>query len=115
MLPKEGWIYKGMLDLKNATGACDLCGTAIRFEHFLYHPDRGELTIGCECAKHLMNGDELDYIKGKDKQMREAARREKALRAKWEERNAYYAKRNLPTITWEEYRCACEKNQKGDK
>ena len=78
MLPKEGWIHEGVEDLKYPTGRCELCDTPIRFEHFVFHEEVGVLIIGCECAKRIMSGKELDYIKDQDRKMKAKARQEKA-------------------------------------
>lgn len=119
MLPKEGWIHEGVEDLKYPTGRCELCDTPIRFEHFVFHEEVGVLIIGCECAKRIMSGKELDYIKDQDRKMKAKARQEKAtverMVRNWNERNAFNAARGLPTITWDEYLAIIEANKKREE
>ena len=45
ILPSSGWEYLGSDDLEDLVGECEYCHTDIRYEHYLYHPKWGELTV----------------------------------------------------------------------
>lgn len=51
--PQSGWIYQGSDDLGDLCGVCEWCGTELRYEHYIYHPNYGYLSVGCECADRL--------------------------------------------------------------
>lgn len=53
IIPQSGWEYLGAYDLEDLSGSCELCGTDIRYEHSVFHPEYGELTVGCDCADRL--------------------------------------------------------------
>ena len=54
-IPQEGWIYVDGDDLGGLYGQCELCKTEYRHEHYLFHPDYGYISVGCECANKLLN------------------------------------------------------------
>jgi len=116
-LPKEGWKYVSTTDLKERSGHCDLCGTAIRYIHKLEHKEADlVLNIGCECASNVMNGEDLDYIKDKDREIKNAANREKAeqerLRRQFEERNKFNLSHGIQPISWEGFLMLMEATKK---
>lgn len=52
--PRSGWKLVGFQDLKGLTGECEACGTAIRYEHEIQHPERVKpMTVGVVCCEHL--------------------------------------------------------------
>lgn len=119
-LPKDGWHYVSTTDMKEIRTRCELCGTPIRYVHQIEHKGANlVLEIGCECASNVMSGSDLDYIKDRDKEIKNAANREKAkdarLRKNFEDRNKYYKDRGLPELSWEDYLALIEKNTKGEK
>lgn len=60
--PSSGWEYFGFEDLGDLIGECENCHTSIRYEHYIYHPNWGELTVGSQCADNLTNTDEASRI-----------------------------------------------------
>lgn len=119
-IPKEGWRWVSTTDLKEVRAHCELCGTLIRYVHKLEH--KGEnlvLLIGCECASNIMTGADLDYIKDKDREIKNAANREKAeaerLRKCFEARNEFNLKHGIQPLTWEGYLLLVEATQKKNK
>ncbi len=58
VMPSDGWEYVGYDDLGDLCGECELCGTAIRYEHTICHPRWGELHVGCHCADKLTGTEE---------------------------------------------------------
>lgn len=55
IIPQYGWDYLGAYDLEDLIGSCERCGTSIRYEHTIFHPNYGELTVGSKCAEELTN------------------------------------------------------------
>lgn len=55
--PKTGWEYMGEDDLGDLIGECEYCGSELRYEHYLFHPKWGELTVGSGCADNLLDND----------------------------------------------------------
>lgn len=56
--PDSGWSYEGESDLEDLCGECEYCGNEIRYEHLIYHPKWGYMTVGCACCDKLTNTDE---------------------------------------------------------
>ena len=53
-IPEDVWEYVGCTDLGGLYGICEFCGTEIRYEHYIYHPDYGEyMSVGCHCSDKL--------------------------------------------------------------
>ena len=56
-VPKTGWVCTGVTDLGSPSGVCEMCGhQIIRYVHHMYHPQYGQLNVGCICAGK-MEGD----------------------------------------------------------
>ena len=53
IMPKAGWDYVEENDLGDLSGVCEFCGSELRYEHTLYHPKWGYLTVGTQCADNL--------------------------------------------------------------
>ena len=51
--PDTGWEYLGYDDLGDLIGECERCHNEIRYEHYIYHPMWGDMTVGCNCADRL--------------------------------------------------------------
>jgi hypothetical protein len=53
-VPKRGWICVGIEDLRGERTTCEMCGVkAIRFVHYMNHPNYDDLAVGCVCAGHM--------------------------------------------------------------
>ena len=57
-IPQYGWKYEGMDDLEDIEETCQLCGTEIRFAHYLSHPEYGCIVVGCICSDKLLNNEQ---------------------------------------------------------
>jgi len=53
--PSFGWECLGEHDLGDLTGNCEYCGTALRFEYFVQHPNWEPMTVGANCCDNLSN------------------------------------------------------------
>lgn len=73
--PSSGWEYFGFEDLGDLIGECENCHTSIRYEHYIYHPNWGELTVGSQCADNLTNTDEASENEKKRRQYAEKMKR----------------------------------------
>jgi len=49
-LPNRGWQLVDVVDLDDLIGACQRCGTEIRYEHHCCHPMGLEAVVGCICC-----------------------------------------------------------------
>jgi len=80
-LPQKGWNLVTVEDNEDLSDNCHMCGTDIRYVHFLRHPDYPEeIGVGCICAEKLTE----DYVRPRKLQ--------KALEAK-DRRIARYRKK----------------------
>lgn len=52
-MPHKGWVLEGVDDLEDLIGACEWCGTSLRYAHHLSHPDGYRSVAGCSCAEKL--------------------------------------------------------------
>lgn len=94
-IPQDGWIYEGYEDLGGLWGTCDLCGSELRYEHYIYHPILNDyMSVGCNCADKLTN---TDIASKNDHKMHLAEQRlHNYIRSpKWERRNKCYIFPNL--------------------
>lgn len=62
IMPSSGWEYIGFEDLGDLIGECEKCNNDIRYEHYIYHPKWGQLTVGAQCADNLTQTDEASKI-----------------------------------------------------
>lgn len=53
IMPLSGWEYQGENDLGDLLGVCEYCGSELRYEHSIYHPNWGYLIVGASCADKL--------------------------------------------------------------
>jgi hypothetical protein len=60
-LPNRGWVLLSVTDLGDLAGACQRCGTAIRYEHHCEHPMGVEAVVGCICCGDITQ----DYERAK--------------------------------------------------
>lgn len=70
--PSSGWTYMDFDDLGEMSGECEKCHTSIRFQHHLFHPDWGVLTVGKLCADNLTR---TDIASKKEKEVKSYANR----------------------------------------
>jgi hypothetical protein len=61
-LPNRGWVLMSVTDLGDLAGACQRCGTAIRYEHHCEHPMGIDATVGCICCGDITQ----DYERAKE-------------------------------------------------
>lgn len=61
-IPQYGWEHEGMDDLEDIEETCQLCGTEIRYVHYLSHSDFGCIVVGCVCADKLLNNKQASSI-----------------------------------------------------
>jgi hypothetical protein len=59
--PEKGWTLISIDDLGDPWGTCEKkgCGTDIRYEHLIYHPQMGYLTVGSTCVDYLTQEDQF--------------------------------------------------------
>ncbi|MFR9660366.1 MAG: hypothetical protein SNG04_08185 [Rikenellaceae bacterium] len=57
--PTSGWDLIFINDLGSKIGTCERkgCGTSIRYEHHIYHPDWGNKIVGSTCVDFLTEED----------------------------------------------------------
>lgn len=67
IIPSSGWEYIGFDDLGDLIGECEYCNNDIRYEHYIFHPKWGELTVGSQCADNLTHTDAASTIETKRK------------------------------------------------
>lgn len=51
--PRVGWRYVADEDLEELSGACEYCGTELRYIFYIEHPDWGVLAVGTICCDNL--------------------------------------------------------------
>ncbi|MDD3685669.1 MAG: hypothetical protein PHE56_02765, partial [Bacteroidales bacterium] len=58
--PTNGWTLISIDDLGGLYGTCEKkgCGTDIRYEHLIYHPDFGYKVVGSSCVEFLTREDQ---------------------------------------------------------
>lgn len=62
IMPRNGWNCIGVSDLGDLVGACELCGTGIRYVYAVEHVAWGALAVGTVCCDHLTQTSEAsDY------------------------------------------------------
>lgn len=82
--PSSGWEYLGSDDLGDLIGECEYCHADIRYEHYLYHPIWGELTVGAVCADKLTMTDVASKIE--EERKRYASRLKRFIKSRrWKE------------------------------
>jgi len=59
--PENGWTLISIDDLGGPWGTCEKkgCGTDIRYEHLIYHPKIGYITVGSTCVDYLTQEDQF--------------------------------------------------------
>jgi len=58
-MPRKGWNTVDIIDHKTISYTCELCGTKIRHEHIISHPNWPHtVSAGCVCAEILSQ----DYV-----------------------------------------------------
>lgn len=90
-LPHKDWVYVDVSDLGEVASQCEMCGTAIRYVHFISHPLFPEmLGVGCICAEHLTSDSVTPRLREKNYKKREA-RKETFLKKEWRETQKGYS------------------------
>lgn len=58
--PTDGWTLISIDDLGGLYGTCEKkgCGTDIRYEHLIYHPNCGYKVVGSSCVEFLTREDQ---------------------------------------------------------
>lgn len=51
--PRVGWTCLGEDDLEDLIGACEYCGTQIRYVFYIHHPSWEPMAVGTYCCDHL--------------------------------------------------------------
>lgn len=57
IVPKSGWEYHGQDDLGDLCGACEYCGSSLRYIFHIYHDGWGWLAVGTVCCDTLTKTD----------------------------------------------------------
>jgi hypothetical protein len=58
-MPSEDWEFISVDDLGELDGKCDACGTDIRYEYSIFHPNWADtLTVGEFCCERLTGSTE---------------------------------------------------------
>ncbi|GAB4036699.1 HNH endonuclease [Spirosoma jeollabukense] len=57
--PATGWVLISVDDLGGLNGTCERsgCGNELRFEHLIYHPNWGYMSVGSSCVENLTQED----------------------------------------------------------
>lgn len=86
-IPHSGWTHIKVEDRDIASFQCQMCDKEeIRYVHTVFHPDAGELEVGCVCAEN-MTGD-LTLPKQREKEEKNKTQRLKRQQdnlPKWQE------------------------------
>ncbi|QAB15670.1 HNH endonuclease [Hydrogenovibrio thermophilus] len=53
--PKFGWEYVGYDDLGDLIGICELCGSSLRHQFFVFHENWGTMEVGTYCCDSLLD------------------------------------------------------------
>lgn len=83
-VPHKGWECVEVEDLGKPAAVCKMCESqAIRYAHYMQHPDYPNiLIVGCVCAGHME--EDLAAAQLRDKEMRSrAGKRKRWLTRKW--------------------------------
>lgn len=65
--PRFGWSYIGSEDLGDLIGECEYCGTPLRYQHTIYHPDYGFMYVGKNHADELTESSEATEEEEREK------------------------------------------------
>lgn len=81
--PLFGWSYIGMDDLGDKIGECEFCGHELRYQHTIYHPNRGFMYVGATHADQLTENEEASETEKREKRKKNSLK-------KWKEDNGKY-------------------------
>lgn len=80
-VPHKGWSCWKVEDLGELAGECEFCGTEIRYEHWMEHPEVARSYVaGCVCAGYL----EDNYAAPRERER--LLKNRAARRARWPKR-----------------------------
>lgn len=69
--PHKGWRYEGCDDLGELSEHCQVCGTLLRYVHYLSHESYDDvISVGCNCAEALIDEYAFDKALKNDKELR---------------------------------------------
>lgn len=63
--PSYGWSYEGESDLGDLVGVCELCGTAIRYVHYVSHRHWEPMEVGTDCCDNLTGTEDASNARKK--------------------------------------------------
>lgn len=63
--PNHGWNYNGEDDLGDLIGTCELCGTSIRYVHYVAHRHWEPMEVGTDCCDNLIGTEEASEARKK--------------------------------------------------
>jgi len=68
--PAHGWNYDGESDLGELSGSCELCGTSIRYVHYISHEHWEPMEVGTDCCGNLIGTEEASDARKKFARLR---------------------------------------------
>lgn len=80
--PDSGWTYIGYDDNGDCSGTCERCKTPIRYEHTIFHPNWGEMVVGCGCADKLCGTNEFSEM---ERELHAEVKRLEKFRENWKQ------------------------------
>lgn len=63
--PSHDWTYDGESDLGDLIGACELCGTSIRYVHYVSHRHWEPMEVGTDCCDNLIGTEDASNARKK--------------------------------------------------
>jgi hypothetical protein len=63
--PKSNWEYCGDVDLGDLTGTCELCGSSLRYEFYVFHAKWPTLSVGTICCDTLTGTETASTLRRK--------------------------------------------------
>ena len=73
-VPKRGWELFDVMDMGAPDDICEMCQVqAIRYVHYVRHPDYYDLHVGCVCASNMLGNSETP--RQVEKKLRQKAQR----------------------------------------
>ncbi len=111
--PKGGWKYIGYYELDDISGCCELCGNSLKYEYYVYHPDWGFLTVGCDCVEKIMaTSEETDKMRKEFENGKKKAYFIKSSKWKNDSQYFYYRFFESPSIKNRKYEIKIEHVEK---
>lgn len=73
--PKYGWEYVGYDDLGDLIGTCELCGSSLRHQFFVFHENWGTMEVGTYCCDSLTDTEVASNLVDSKKRYEDRKRR----------------------------------------